>query len=302
MAARASCTERVLDVLRRAIASVPSWGLSAAGIAWGHAALVAATAIPAATPGIARIDHLSTAWLLAFEWTALLPLAITMAVVAGATGTLAGVSEHGLPLYALPLPALTGSALVVFTARLIRTPQTRPTVLPLLAALVATALFSTGAVSVSLVREHAAAQLFLEAVSTGEDPWRVASSRAAARTLVRRYPETVWASEAWRIIAIDAEVRGSRHEEAQAWRGFLASFEPYESAGRAVAALNLGRLTDGEPYDVAIGHYLSARHAVALSGPGVQRWIASQAARELERLALREGLYATAHYWASTSR
>lgn len=301
MAARASCTERAIAARRWVTYAARSWRAPAAGIAWGHATLITAAAMPALAHAMPQPGHPSGVWITVFEWTALLPLSVTVALAAGSTEPLAAISR-GVPAYALPLPALAGCALATAVAWLARATQTRSAVLTLLTAFLATALFSAATATVSLVRERAAAELFGEAVSAATEPWRVASSRAAARTLVRRYPETTWASEAWRIIAIDAGVRGSQREEEAAWRGFRASFEPHESAGRALASLNLARLALGRPDDVAFGHYLTARRAVNRSGPDVQQWIALRAASELERLALRKGLYATALYWASTPR
>lgn len=161
----------------------------------------------------------------------------------------------------------------------------------------------SGALSArTMSEEHSADRLFLRMVATDAPPWEDPGSRSAARTLVARHPESHWASEAWRVIAIDAEKRGDVPGAVAAWQALGECFSDTAAPGRALAALCVARLLEqSAPADVAATHYLRAHRSIGTGNEGVQAWIAPESARGLVRVSRREGLYATASYWEHRS-
>jgi hypothetical protein len=236
----------------------------------------------------------------AFAWTSLLPLSLTGVLALKSAEPLSAVVHSGLPAHMLPAPALVGLALVTVSARLLQSQSLRRVTRLGLGLVIVVSSISTGALWATLSQERAAERLFLRMVATDAPPWEVPASRSAARTLVARYPRTRWASEAWRVLASDAEARGSWREAADGWQEFGRCFGDRAVPGHALASFNIARLLEGRaPDEVVNGHLLDARRALARAGPQVQTWIAEAAARELARLALQEGLHATAGYWGS---
>jgi hypothetical protein len=281
---------------RRALAV---WGPPALGILWGHASLAGLSVIEPliAVPGGGIIDR----WVLpALAWTLLLPLSLTGALALGSAEPLSTVAHSGLPAHLLPAPALVGLVLVTVATRLLHRSALRRLAQLGLGLAVVVSGVSAAVVWATLSQERAGERLFLRMVATDARPWEVPASRAAARTLVERYPRTRWASEAWRVLASDAESRGAWHEAADGWQEFGRCFGDQAVPGRALASFNVARLLEGRaPDEVVSAHYLDARRALARAGPEAQPWIAGQTARGLARLALQEGLYATSGYWGS---
>ncbi len=269
-------------------------------MAWGHAALGALVlATSALEPGWGGWAGSRAIGLLA--WSALLPASIGVALATLTDDPLAAVRGSGLPWYALPAPALVGAALLLGWATLARRGSLcRRVARAGLACAVLTAILSGVGVLGAAARERSAERLFLRMTSGDDPPWQVPAARATARELAGRYPETRWASEAWRVLALDAELRGAPADAARAWRGFERCFADYELPGRALAALGLARALDGRvPADELTARYLAARHGIARAGPDTQSWIALRAAVDLARLARQGSLYATASYWES---
>ena len=282
---------------RRALAV---WGPPALGLIWGHASLAGLAVIESllAVPGGEAIDR----WALsALAWTLLLPLSVTAALANQSAEPLSAVVHAGLPAHLLPVPAVVGLGLVTVSMRLLRRSAFRGLVQLGLGLAIVVSGVSADAVWAAVSHERAGERLFLRMVATDARPWEVPASRSMARTLVARYPRTRWASEAWRVLASDAEVRGAWREAADGWQEFGRCFGDDQAVpGRALASFNVARLLEGRaPGEIVSGHYLDARRALARAGPQTQPWIAGQAARGLARLALQEGLYATAGYWGS---
>lgn len=302
MAARASSTEAVARPRAR-LAAPAGWVPAALGIGWGHATLVGLDAVSPLF-AVATRGGVSTPWPFAvLQWTLALPLTAAGAFVFGSADPLAELVAAGLPPLAMALPAVVGWSVVTLGTRAARIRTLRVPLLVALALITAAAGASLMAATTIVARERAAERLFLEMANTDEPPWSVAASRAAARVLVGDFAGTRWTSEGWRVIANDAEARGDPGAAARAWRAFGESFPDEAVPGRAVALLSLARAVDGRaPDDVAATHYLDARRTLARAGPHVQTWIAAEAAEALERLALRQGLHATANYWATRAR
>jgi len=297
MAARASCTD---GAAARCTQRRLSWPRCALGIAWGHASLVAlALAAPALTQGWGGPAGRLAARLIA--WSALAPASLTVAFVTHTAEPFSALARTGLPSYALPLPALLGAAGTWCWCAVTRTGGARRRLARVLLACGLVAAVLAGAVLLdAAVKERRGEKLFMSMVAGDDPPWQLPAARARARELATRYPQTRWASEAWRVLALDAERRGSQEDAAQAWRSFEECFADEDLPGRALAALGIARALDGQvPSDETAAHYLAARHRIARAAPDTQSWIAVQAANELARLARQGSLYATASYWES---
>lgn len=232
----------------------------------------------------------------------MLPLSASVAVVHRTTTPLATMLADGIPVPAIPLPALTGWALALLCAALWR--HRAHTLARVGLSTMALALCFSGVSSANAIAgERAAERLFLRMVATDAAPWNEPASRSAARTLVRRHPESRWASEAWRVVATDAELRGDLPEALDAWESFGACFGDTAIPGRALASLNVARILEkSAPADLAAMYYLRALRTLGRSNWSAQPWIAAECARGLERTSRREGLYATADYWAARAR
>ena len=299
MAARASCTEAVRRVRLPVAGRVRRWGPATLGIAWGHAsAAVALRIAAAATPlGSAPPDHWSVAVL---AWTLLLPFSLTFGPVLQSHSPLHAASVHGVPAIALPLPALTGCALVWGAGIALRKRLARPLVIACATGAVLTGSAAGLSLGSTLAGEYAAEQHFLEIVAAGTVPWSEPASLAAAHALVERHPESRWASEAWRVLAAEAELRRAIPEAIDAWRSFDGCFGSRPVPGRAFAALSIARLLDGTaPADVAADQYHAAYVLLRDGGAGSQTWVLAEAAAGLERLSHTQGRYSTARRWAA---
>ncbi|MFU8890312.1 MAG: hypothetical protein ACNA76_01445 [Anaerosomatales bacterium] len=300
MAAKASCTEAVREHGSRRGSATARWTRAFAGIAWGHACLIAAsTLVPA--EGIRAGAELGSPALRVLEWTLLLPLSLSVAVVHGSASPLDAMASEGLPLAALPLPALAGWAIVALVTALLAT-RRRAAARAVLALVLLAGCVSGVASARIAASERAAEQLFLRMVATDSRPWEDPGSRSAARTLVARHPDSRWASEAWRVIAIDAEQRGDVSGALAGWRAFAECFGDTAAPGPAFAALSVARLLEqSAPADISATHYLRAHRSIGAGEESVQAWIAPESARGLVRVSRREGLYATAWYWERRS-
>lgn len=277
------------------------WAPTFIGIAWGHACLVA-TAWIASSAGVWAGDPAALASLRALEWTFMLPLSASVAAVHRTTSPLAMFVSDGMPVHALPLPALAGCVLALACAALWRQRTHALARVCLLA--MALALCHSGVSSAhAITTERAAERLFLRMVAADTAPWEEPASRSAARTLVLRHPGSRWASEAWRVVATDAELRGDLSEALAAWESFGACFGDTAMPGRALASLNVAQILERRtPADLAAAHYLRALQTLGRGNGSAQPWIAAASARGLERISRRAGLYATADYWAARAR
>ncbi len=144
----------------------------------------------------------------------------------------------------------------------------------------------------------AADRLFARMVATDELPWNVRTSRIAARTLVESYPESRWASEAWRVIALDAESRCDTGTASAAWESFAGAFEDGQAPGAAFGHYNLGRLKEsGGDARGAEGHFRTAIRVIGSHESGVQTWIAADSARSIARIKRRACQWAETNAW-----
>jgi hypothetical protein len=214
------------------------WGPPALGLVWGHASLAGLTVIESllSVPGGGAIDR----WALsALSWTLLLPLSVTGALALQSAEPLRAVAHSGLPAHLLPVPALVGLALVTRLVRLVHRSAFRGVAQLGLGLAIVVSGVSAATVWSALSQERAGERLFLRMVATDARPWEVPASRSVARTLVTRYPRTRWASEAWRVLASDAEVRGAWREAAEGgWSSVGASRIRPSPAGRSPRSMS----------------------------------------------------------------
>ncbi|MDT8434731.1 MAG: hypothetical protein RQ731_08260 [Anaerosomatales bacterium] len=296
MAARASSTSAAAERPSGSARTAGRGRRAAIGIAWGQACLFAAsTLVPA--QGIRAGAELGSPALRVLEWTLLLPLSLSVAAVYRTANTTEALAAHGLPQTALPLPALAGWTLVAFFAALLAS-RGQMVARAALAIAVVAGCVAAGVHVPATAEARDAEQIFLRMVKTDLNPWDDPVSRSAARALATRYPDSRWASEAWRVIAIDAERRDSVSEALAAWQSFGECFDNTSAPGRSLAALNSARLLErSAPADVAAAHYARALRSIGTGEDAVQAWIAPEAAGSLARLSQRSGLYATAAYW-----
>jgi hypothetical protein len=272
--------------------------LAATGVLWGHACVFAA--VSTVVPLVSRAQTATAPpWLRVLEWTLMLPLSLSLALAERTLSPLEALASQGIAWPTLALPALTGSALVMLGDVLWRH-RYGVAARTVLAAFLITSALSGVAAARTAADEGAAEQVFMRMTADDPAPWDEPASRSAARTLVARYPESRWASEAWRVIAIDAEQRDQPNEALEAWRSFETCFDDATASGRAVGALARARILElNGPPDVVAAHYLRALRTMERGDGTAQPWIAPESARGLARVARRSGLHATAGYWTA---
>lgn len=270
----------------------------ALGLIWGHLSLVSAGVFEMPSSSL-RGGGL---WpLMLGRWTFGLPVTLADMLSSFIQRGHVVSEAAGSAAWALPLPALIGCALAWGVVRFCGLTRLRSVTHGMAVALCLGALLSGIGVAQAHDQERAAEELFLDAMATDDQPWLVPASRAAARTLIRRYPHTRWASEAWRIAAFDAETCGDLTFARMAWREFRDCFSD-DAPGYAFGSLRLAQLAEeGSTPQVAYEHYLEARRCIARAGPEFQRWVFADATTALARIAWSQGLYATAAYWKTAS-
>ena len=298
MAARASSTEPARDR-----ASAPTrWLAATFGTAWGHASLAAAGWIAQVAAPVMDTPAGSTSLRL-LEWSVLLPLSLGAAATHATTRPLATLLGEGLPVPALVLPAVAGCAIALAGSYALRSSGGRRVVRTCLLTAVLISILSGASLSRALADDRAAERLFLRMVAADSAPWEEPTSRSAARTLVGRHPDSRWASEGWRVVATDAELRGEPAEAVEHWKAFGACFGEEAVPGRALAEFNVARLLEERaPADVAAAHYRQAFRTVGETGATSQLWIGVESSRALETLSRDQGLYAIANRWATHAR
>jgi hypothetical protein len=269
------------------------------GLAWGHLNLVGSGLLWSLAPAGSSAP---AGWLVMARWTLGLPLSLTTALTSLGHGMREWAGPAQTPAWALPLPALIGCALAWGVTNLCSsTTRLRVIARGACVAFCFVAFLAALGSARAFDRERVAEGLFLDAMATNAQPWLVPSSRAAARTLIRQYPRTQWASEAWRIIALDAEVSGRRDLAQAAWCEFRDCFAD-DAPGHALGSLRVAQFAEESlTPQAAYQHYLEARRSMAHAGPGVQGWMNADVTGGLARIAWDEGLYATAAYWARES-
>lgn len=180
----------------------------------------------------------------------------------------------------------------------LRPPGARVPALAILLALVLVALVAAGAVYARHERSDAADRLYLRMVATDDEPWRVPASRVAARAIAERHPDSRWASEAWRVIALDAESRCDTPTAVAAWGSFVEFFSEARGPGIAYGQLSVARLheADGE-MRAADRHYRAALRSIASVENRMQTWIAIDAARSVARIRRGDGEWAETIAW-----
>jgi hypothetical protein len=268
------------------------------GMTWGHACLVAAGCTVAPTATLSGTSDVLP-WLRLLEWTLMLPLTLSMVMVHRTSAPLETLASEGIPLQALALPALVGWSLATLGARLWRY-QRGVLVRTILAASLMAGALSGVSSARAIADERAAERIFVRMVAADTAPWDEPAARSAARMLVARYPDSRWASEGWRVVATDAVQREDLPEALEAWRSFEACFDHAEAPARAFGALNRARILESiAPADVVAAHYLRALRTIERGDGTAQSWIAPESARGLAEAAQRDGLHATAGYWAA---
>ena len=270
-----------------------------AGLAWAQAALVTASVVVPQrlelAPRIARGP-----FYLLVRWTLLAPLSAAVRIVS-ASG--AEVSAVRPTFTAAALCALLAMCGCLGWASLLSRSRLRVVARCVGGIALVVTLLAVTAVAGQLRDAAVAERAYFALVSRVEKPWTDDATVAGAQAFVTRYPLSRWRSEALRILAMHAELRGHTAEAEAMWQQFEACFDDPLAPGVAWAeysrALCLERL--GEP-GPATSHHLAAIGVIRSRTDGVQAWIAPEAAKRVAQLQRQAGMPLTAAYWTDQSQ
>ena len=243
-------------------------------------------------------------WFSVASWTALAPLSLASPVTFAGQGPGGGVvTALELPVWRLALSLALGVGLCLVVVWLLGRQRWRNAALCGLAVFVALGATSSAAVTLRLRDAARAEAAFFALLSGVEVAHRDAATVAGARDFARRYPDSRWAGEALRIVAMAEWDAGRIDAAAQLWAAFESRFRDRSAPGVAYAHYSLALC------DERLGKELSARRhlrtaieTIRVRGDGMQSWIATDAAKSLASLEESAGRYAMAGYWNTKSQ
>lgn len=266
-----------------------AWGC---GLLWSQAA--AAIALVWLPPKAVLLgEGMSDRWVAIARWTLLLPVTVAQRMSAATPGS----------RFTLLLTANAVATLTVFSAMWglgrMRRPWRDVAALVLVSALCAAGLGGWR----QLDRAQRAERSFFALVSEAQVPWRDRATVSAADRFAAEHPESRWAGEALRIVAMSRMAEKRWPEALVLWRRFDREFAQTGLPGEAYAEHALGECAEalGRPRKAA-AHYRAAVWLLGARTDGIQGWLAADAATRLSRLEGRRGLVAVSHYWNERSQ
>ena len=273
---------------------------TAVGALWSWAALAASSLM---VPGFVALGVGVTrnGWYKAAAGSLLLPVTLARAVFGENDGAHASSGNMGgvTPRVAIAAAAV-GCALGLAIAVAARMRFTRRFALSVGTALALAAVSSSVGLVVQWHGLTVAERDFVAASGFAcPDPVRPSGAIVTeARNFMRMHPNSRWAPEALRVMALDASAHGRYREAAETWMRFAGSFAepglPGVAYGQYSAAL----------CEEQLGDVISARRLYGMSaavirrrGGDVQGWIAASAARSIARIDASRAMNASSAYW-----
>ncbi len=213
------------------------------------------------------------------------------------------VTALELPAWRLALSLGLGVGLCLLVSWLLGSQRWRNAALCGLTVFVALSATSAAAVTMQL-RDAAQAERAFFALLSGVDvAHRDAATVAGARDFARRYPDSRWAGEALRIVAMAEWDAGRIDAAAQLWAAFESRFRDRSAPGVAYAQYSLALCDERLGKEVSARRHLrTAIETIRVRGDGMQSWIATDAAKSLASLEEAAGRYAMAGYWNTKSQ
>lgn len=277
----------------------PAVGAAVVGGVWSWVALAVSSIL---LPRYLALGERMTesVWYTTVTASALLPVTVARTVVVGGVGVADGQLGGITPLMgalSAAVGCVFGIAAVSFATR---SRLTRRLATATGAVLTLVALVSSIGLSVQLHDLTVAEHDFVGAsgFSCGNPTRPCATAVADARRFAWRHRDSRWASEALRVLALDATAQGRYHEAAEIWMRFAASFAEPGLPGVAYGDFSAAMCEE------RLGDVISARRLYAASvtvirrrGGDLQGWIAASAAKRIAGIDASRAMTASSRYW-----
>jgi len=290
--------------MARGIRGLGLWAAIAAGIVWAQVGIALKLLV---LPGyIALGDRVvEGAWFRLGEWTLLAPITLATRLVSplAASDAAALAGSAGPTQAVLTVSSCAGVALCATVWRVLATPKWRRVGVASLVAFGLLGAASVGVVALQLHQAAAAQQSFFAMVSRVDAAHKDPATVSAAREFARRHPDSRWAGEALRIVAMAEWDAGHVRTASQLWRQFASRFRDPTAPGVAYAEYSIALCYERMGRrDEARRHHRAAIDVIRARGDGIQAWIASDAAARLSAAERHDGRHALAGYWNTKSR
>jgi hypothetical protein len=242
-------------------------------------------------------------WYQAMSWTLLVPVTSAARMVGSTELTSTGTLDSQVPLDVLLLAPLVAVVVAGAVAWALARPAWRGATAVCVLAFAIVGV-SSGVIVASQLRGAALAQrAFFALVSSSPVPHADKGTVAAAREFAHKHPESRWAGEALRIVAMAQEAAGLHSAAAETWSRFGARFVDRTAPGVAYSEYNVALCDESlGRFGEASAHYRVALGTIRTRGDGIQSWIAQDAAKHLAALERERGHFAMACYWSAQSR
>lgn len=271
---------------------------AAAGALWSWVALaVTSLVLPDYLAlGVGTTDG---GWYTAMMRSALLPVATARALTMGLVGA-PSAARGGITSLAAAVAAAVGCGVGVALQVVTFMPGARRLLVVGGVGLALVAVVSSFGLSMQLHElvlaesEFVAADRFMCSDPQHPDDMTV----AAAARFATVYPQSRWAPEALRVLALGAAAHGRYKDAAELWLRFARSFAkpglPGQAYGEYCAALCEEQWGDALS---ARHHYTRAVSVIRQRGGDLQGWIAADAALRIARIDASRAMGASSRYW-----
>jgi len=287
---------------RRAPTSMSAAGAAACGALWSWAALAATSLV---LPRYLELGVWTSAggWYLATAYTALLPVTVARAVnIGGASG--ASSARGGITPLVAAVSAAVGCSFGIALRVAFQGDGARRVVRVGGAAFASVALVCSIGLARQLRGLTVADCEFFEANRfVCQDPLHPDDGVVLdARRFAVAHPESRWAPEALRVLALDAVAHRRYPEAAASWLSFAESFAKPGLPGQAYGEYNAA-LCEEKRGDAASArkHYASSVCTIRQRGGDLQGWIAAEAAKRIARIDASRAMRASSQYWVAKS-
>lgn len=278
------------------------WAAVLAGLAWAQGGIaVTLVVLPKyVVPG----DLIANSrWYRLASWTLLAPVTLASRLAQGNTTAGPPAEAVGLSLAALLVGPVLAVGLCLPASWGLGSPKWRRCAACGIATVAVLGAASGIAVALQLRDAALAEKTFFAMVSRVDAPHKDAATVTAAREFTERHPDSRWAGEALRIVAMSEGDAGRFEVASVLWSRFASRFSDRTAPGVAFAEYNRALCDEHLGNDrAAQSHLHAAIETIRARGDGIQAWIATDAAKRLSVLERSEGQYALASYWKTKSR
>lgn len=272
------------------------------GLVWAQGCIAVRLVVLPNYVELAESIH-DSRWYRIASWTLLAPITLASRLTPVRTSAGSAVTTTELSLAVLLLCPLLAVVLCLSGMRTLSSPRWWRWGVCILAAAGLLSVVCATAVALQLRDAALAEKAFFAIVSRVDEPSKDAATVSAVREFTQRHPDSRWAGEALRIVAMAEWDAGHVAAASELWGRFASRFRNRIAPGVAYAEYNTALCDERLGNDrAAQSHLRAAIEIIRCRGDGIQGWIATDAAQRLSVLKRLEGRYALAGYWKTKSR